>query len=98
MEIFRIKGAGKISEEARCLSAPTLGVRVPSFCRFGSDPVIFSVRSFAFGVASEYSSVQRARLSDSILLTRIRRMYFFEKVQKARFPPELYPELDPRHC
>ena len=46
MEIFRIKGAGKISEEARCLSAPTLGVRVPSFSRFGGDPEIFLVRDF----------------------------------------------------
>ncbi|HBI25431.1 MAG: hypothetical protein UT41_C0001G0456 [Candidatus Wolfebacteria bacterium GW2011_GWC2_39_22] len=38
VEIFRIKDAGKISEEARCLSAPTLGVRVPSFSHFRSDP------------------------------------------------------------
>ncbi|KKT43519.1 MAG: hypothetical protein UW32_C0001G0111 [Candidatus Wolfebacteria bacterium GW2011_GWE2_44_13] len=55
MGIFRIKGAGKISEEARCLSTLILGVRVPSFCRFGGDPEIFSVRSFALGVASERS-------------------------------------------
>ncbi|KKT43523.1 MAG: hypothetical protein UW32_C0001G0115 [Candidatus Wolfebacteria bacterium GW2011_GWE2_44_13] len=55
MEIFRIKSAGKISKEARCLSTPTPGVRVPSFSRFGSDPEIFSVRRFALGVASERS-------------------------------------------